>query len=414
MTFLKALVLVGLGAASVAAQSPLYGQCGGIGWSGATTCVSGSVCTYSNPYYSQCLPGTASSTTSTKPTTTSSGAPSSTPTVAKLQFAGINIAGFDFGCGTDGTCNLSQTAPPLSQYGATDGAGQMQHFVNDDGFNIFRLPVAWQFLINNQNTAGSTLDSGNFAKYDSLVQACLATGAHCIIDIHNYARFNGAIVGQGGPANSVLATLWGNIAAKYASQSNVVFGVMNEPHDIPNISTWATTVQAAVTAIRQAGATSQIILLPGNDYTSAQQFVSDGSGPALLGVKNPDGTTTNLIFDVHKYLDSDNSGTHTDCVTNNIQSAWEPLATWLRQNGRQALNSETGGGNVQDCVTNLCQQIAYQAQNSDVFLGYIGWSAGAFATSEVPTHNGNTWQDTLLVSSCLSPNSGSQSGSTGQ
>ena len=30
---------------------------GGTGWTGATTCVSGYTCTYSNPYYSQCLPG---------------------------------------------------------------------------------------------------------------------------------------------------------------------------------------------------------------------------------------------------------------------------------------------------------------------------------------------------------------------
>ncbi|RFU35213.1 hypothetical protein B7463_g1094, partial [Scytalidium lignicola] len=35
--------------------SPLWGQCGGQGWTGPTTCASGS-CTYSNPYYSQCLP----------------------------------------------------------------------------------------------------------------------------------------------------------------------------------------------------------------------------------------------------------------------------------------------------------------------------------------------------------------------
>ncbi|KAF8311693.1 acetyl xylan esterase [Clavulina sp. PMI_390] len=32
-----------------------YGQCGGIGWTGPTTCASGSTCTYSNAYYSQCL-----------------------------------------------------------------------------------------------------------------------------------------------------------------------------------------------------------------------------------------------------------------------------------------------------------------------------------------------------------------------
>ncbi|KAF9880509.1 putative glycosyl hydrolase family 61 [Colletotrichum karsti] len=35
--------------------APLYGQCGGQGWTGATTCTSGS-CKASNEYYSQCLP----------------------------------------------------------------------------------------------------------------------------------------------------------------------------------------------------------------------------------------------------------------------------------------------------------------------------------------------------------------------
>ncbi|KAF3402903.1 hypothetical protein DPV78_004415 [Talaromyces pinophilus] len=33
-----------------------WGQCGGQGWTGPTTCVSPYVCTYSNAYYSQCLP----------------------------------------------------------------------------------------------------------------------------------------------------------------------------------------------------------------------------------------------------------------------------------------------------------------------------------------------------------------------
>lgn len=74
-----------------------------------------------------------------------------------------------------------------------------------------------------------------------------------------------------------------------------------------NIVTWAGSVQAAVTAIRSTGATSQIILLPGNNYTSAETFVSSGSAAALNMVRNPDGTITNLVMDVHKYLDYDNS-----------------------------------------------------------------------------------------------------------
>lgn len=32
-----------------------YAQCGGVGWTGATTCASGYTCKVSNPYYSQCL-----------------------------------------------------------------------------------------------------------------------------------------------------------------------------------------------------------------------------------------------------------------------------------------------------------------------------------------------------------------------
>ncbi|KAF7320778.1 Glycoside hydrolase [Mycena chlorophos] len=35
--------------------SPIYAQCGGIGYTGCTSCASGLVCTYSNDYYSQCL-----------------------------------------------------------------------------------------------------------------------------------------------------------------------------------------------------------------------------------------------------------------------------------------------------------------------------------------------------------------------
>lgn len=41
---------------STGTAAAAYGQCGGTGWTGSTTCVSGYTCTYSNAYYSQCLP----------------------------------------------------------------------------------------------------------------------------------------------------------------------------------------------------------------------------------------------------------------------------------------------------------------------------------------------------------------------
>jgi endo-1,4-beta-xylanase len=52
------------------AQSPVWGQCGGNGWSGATTCTSGNSCVVVNEWYHQCQPG---GSTNPPPATTTGG-----------------------------------------------------------------------------------------------------------------------------------------------------------------------------------------------------------------------------------------------------------------------------------------------------------------------------------------------------
>ncbi|QRV95364.1 glycoside hydrolase family 6 protein [Ceratobasidium sp. AG-Ba] len=66
-------------ASAVSAQQPMYAQCGGINWTGGTTCVSGASCQKLNDYYFQCLPGSAP-TTSKPVTTSTTKVTSSTPT----------------------------------------------------------------------------------------------------------------------------------------------------------------------------------------------------------------------------------------------------------------------------------------------------------------------------------------------
>lgn len=148
-----------------------------------------------------------------------------------------------------------------------------------------------------------------------------------------------------------------------------------------------------------------VILIPGSSYSSAQALPTE-AGPYLLKVTNPDGSTDNIHFDVHRYLDSDNSGTHPECVTNSIDDTFAPLATWLRQNGRQAMLSETGGGNTASCEKYVCEELAYLNSNVDVFLGYIGWAAGAFGSSYALslTPSGTTassMTDTALMKRCF-------------
>ncbi|EIW58084.1 uncharacterized protein TRAVEDRAFT_29696 [Trametes versicolor FP-101664 SS1] len=89
------------------AQSPEWGQCGGTGWTGATTCVSGTVCTVINPYYSQCLAGTATSAPSAPSSTVTTGAPA--PSVSGLHTLAKAAGKLYFGSATDNP-ELTDTA----------------------------------------------------------------------------------------------------------------------------------------------------------------------------------------------------------------------------------------------------------------------------------------------------------------
>ncbi|KAH6718264.1 glycoside hydrolase superfamily [Leptodontidium sp. MPI-SDFR-AT-0119] len=328
----------------------------------------------------------------------------------KVQYMGMSIAGFEFGCDIDGTCPIGTAQSPMNSDGLisqspmdSDALGQMQHFANDDDMNVFRLPVSWQFLVNNK--FGGTLDSNNFGKYDQLMQACLGLGTFCAIDFHNFARFNGQIIGQssGAVTDAQFADIWSQLATKYKNNDKVIFGLMNEPHDL-DVPTWANTVQAAVTAIRNAGASSQMILLPGTDFASAGKFVSSGSGDALIKVTNPDGSIDGLILDLHKYLDINNSGTHAECTTDNVD-AFAIAADFLRQHDRKALVSETGAASTDSCFTDFCAQNKFLNDNSDVFLGYIAWSAGAFSTSYLlsltPSKQNGKYVNNKLAAQCV-------------
>ncbi|KAF9009452.1 glycoside hydrolase superfamily [Cyathus striatus] len=71
MQKLLAVVSLAVVVQQAAAAVALWGQCGGLNFSGEKTCVSGATCTYVNDWYSQCLQGSTQATTTSKPTATS-------------------------------------------------------------------------------------------------------------------------------------------------------------------------------------------------------------------------------------------------------------------------------------------------------------------------------------------------------
>src|ERR1700712_2758791 len=74
--------------------------------------------------------------------------------------------------------------------------------------------------------------------------------SYCL-NSHNYARWNGGIIGQGGPTNDQFASLWSQLAEEYGSEPRIAFDIVNEPHDL-DLNLWVQTNNAAVAAIRNA------------------------------------------------------------------------------------------------------------------------------------------------------------------
>ncbi|KAI5847661.1 hypothetical protein DFP73DRAFT_542567 [Morchella snyderi] len=115
---LPAIAMLAVVPAAVVGQTvALWGQCGGSGYTGATTCASGSTCVAQNVWYSQCVSGTASASTTTlrTSTTTTSTATSSASSSSSSTASGSTKYIFSFGDSYSQTgFDVTGTAPSAS------------------------------------------------------------------------------------------------------------------------------------------------------------------------------------------------------------------------------------------------------------------------------------------------------------
>lgn len=64
------------------------------------------------------------------------------------------------------------------------------------------------------------------------------------------------------------------LAQKYGDEDDILFGLMNEPHDL-DMDLWGATMQAVVDAIRkETGNNNKILLLPGTNFTYGLSIIS--------------------------------------------------------------------------------------------------------------------------------------------
>ncbi|KAI4522794.1 glycoside hydrolase family 10 and carbohydrate-binding module family 1 protein [Schizophyllum commune Loenen D] len=133
-----------------------WGQCGGQGWSGETTCDSGSTCVKINDYYSQCQPGTVV-TTSATPTSTSPANPA--PAASGLNAAFTSHSGklFFGACADSNTLNIAKNAAILqSDFGGVTPENSMKWDATEPSQNQFNFGGA-DTLVNWATTNGKKI-----------------------------------------------------------------------------------------------------------------------------------------------------------------------------------------------------------------------------------------------------------------
>ena len=284
---------------------------------------------------------------------------------------GVSLAGAEFGFDKYGIgIYRSDYVYPTDEYVRRYRSPQ---YFRGKGMNVFRLPFRWERL---QPVRNAPFDAAEWQRLRNTVDRLTGLGAAVILDPHNFARYDGKIIGSSALPNADFVDLWRRLAEAYKDSPNVIFGLMTEPHDMPTMQ-WVEAAQAAIDAIRTVGA-GNLILVPGNDWSAAYTWSRRLSGPsnavALLEIRDPIGNTA---FEAHQYLDKDNSGRHSRCVSADIGvQRLQPFTAWLKKHGKKGFLGEFGGSDSATCLAALARMLDHMDANAEHYIGWTYWAAG--------------------------------------
>nr|QEQ56121.1 exoglucanase [Aspergillus niger] len=181
----------------IQAQQTLWGQCGGQGYSGATSCVAGAACSTINEYYAQCTPATGSASATTLKTTTStttaavttttatsspaaSASPTTTASASGNPFSGYQLYVNPYYSSEVASLAIPSLTGSLSSLqAAATAAAKVPSFVWLDTAD--KVPTMADYLadIKSQNSAGANPPiAGQFVVYDLPDRDCAALASN--------------------------------------------------------------------------------------------------------------------------------------------------------------------------------------------------------------------------------------------
>ncbi len=285
----------------------------------------------------------------------------------RLALLGVNLAAAEFGID-----DMEHGHVHIGRYGAD--YVYPTHAELDDlaaaGLNVARVPFSWERM---QPAPDGPLDREQLALMDDLVAYAARRGITVIIDPHNYGYGYGHLVGSPETPAGTFADFWHRMAGHYRRSPNVIFGLMNEPHE-QTPAQWLGPANAAIAAIRAAGA-RQEILVPGTFHTNGESWVSQGNAAQFADrVVDP---LRRVVFEIHQYNDADQSGASTVPASPTIGAERLAAVTaWAEATGQRLFLGEFGAGPDAASLQAMTNQLAFMQAHARVWQGGTAWAGG--------------------------------------
>ncbi|WP_417781504.1 glycoside hydrolase family 5 protein [Stutzerimonas xanthomarina] len=214
-----------------------------------------------------------------------------------INLVGINLAGAEFG--TD----VRLPGVYLKQY-IYPGEADFKRYA-ERNLKLVRLPFRWERI---QPRVNGELNSAELRRMLTTLDHAKKYNMQVILDMHNYYRYYGKMIGTNEVPVSAFADAWRRIAQQVANHPAVYgYGLMNEPHTTNG--KWPAAALAAAKSIRSVDAKNWVVVA-GDRWSSAFHWPSYNTQLVKdAWMRDP---SNNLMFEAHLYFDKDYSGYYTN------------------------------------------------------------------------------------------------------
>ncbi|MEA1988677.1 MAG: glycoside hydrolase family 5 protein [Pseudomonadota bacterium] len=203
---------------------------------------------------------------------------------------GINLAGPEF---------ASKKQPGKLGHDYQFPTGVHLLYYKAKGFNSVRLPILWERL---QSELYSDLDTAYLNEIQVFLKKAEQHELDVVLDLHNYGRYKGEIVGSQDIPNQAFYDVWKKIAQSLQSYPALLaYGLMNEPHDTKGL--WFSVAQSGVDGIRSVDKDKNIYIA-GEHWSNAHVWSRVNPKPFVVDPQNK------IAYEAHIYFDKNFSGTY--------------------------------------------------------------------------------------------------------